>query len=54
MVGAEWSLFEDGILATCGWDNLVYAWHRESHPVPAHVLGGGGGGSGPAGAAADT
>lgn len=31
-VGLDWSMFVEGLLASTGWDEMVYVWHRGSDP----------------------
>jgi len=34
VLGVEWSLFEEGVLASCGWDGWLHVWPRGVHPAP--------------------
>ena len=34
VLGLEWSLFQEGTLASCGWDSWMHVWHRSVHPLP--------------------
>jgi hypothetical protein len=34
VLGLEWSLFQEGVLASCGWDSWMHVWHRSVHPLP--------------------
>tara|TARA_B110001452_G_C15228052_1_gene425559 strand:+ start:1454 stop:2473 length:1020 start_codon:yes stop_codon:yes gene_type:complete len=49
VVGLEWSLFDEGVVASCGWDNWLHVWHRETQPQqqPRSVGAGGGRVGGP-------
>lgn len=31
-VGLDWSLLQEGLLASSGWDELVYVWHQSGFP----------------------
>jgi peroxin-7 len=31
-VGLDWSLLQEGLLASSGWDEKVAVWHREAGP----------------------
>ena len=33
VVGLEWSMFDEGVVASCGWDNMLHVWHKGTHPV---------------------
>ena len=33
VVGCEWSLFQEGVVASCGWDNMLHVWHRDAQPL---------------------
>jgi len=52
VVGVEFSLFQPGLVASCGWDNLLYCWHQAGEPpMPAGPRGAPGGPPPPGGAA---
>jgi peroxin-7 len=31
-VGLDWSTLAEGMLASCGWDGVTYAWHTSGDP----------------------
>lgn len=34
-VGLDWSTLVDGLLASCGWDEMIYCWHHSQDPRAA-------------------
>jgi len=38
VVGADWSLVEAGLVATCAWDGLVFTWSLGSAPSATHNM----------------
>ena len=55
VVGVEWSLFEEGMIASCGWDASLHLWHRDGQPCAPRAAppgAAGGGGAGPTGGSA--
>jgi peroxin-7 len=34
-VGLDWSTLVEGLLASCGWDEMTFAWHMNADPRAA-------------------
>ena len=34
-VGLDWSTLAEGLLASCGWDEMTFTWHTSGDPRSA-------------------